>query len=376
MQKLSKIIDWGFISNLLFLMFFLSEALNKIPKTHEGYGEFFSQTVKSIAIMGCLCFLIREKDYKFLFAIFGLFLVYVMSQYWLLDEYSFKSLGYFLRYVFPICLFRTYNKIEKTNKLFSLYEPLIFFNSLLILAGLIFEINVLKTYSGQRFGYSGLIYASATATYTYLYTIFLIIQKLVSGLEIKWKESVILLSCLFIGTKSIYLALFVFALLYLRYRYCKFRVVVDISFFIVGASLFYLIFYRSGIFSAITKEKGVLTSLLSYRNELFLDKTLPYVYEKWSVVNYIFGGYSNSLVKSQMDAVDLILMFGILGSIYFLWIYSKTYFKNQLTKLDYKIYTVLFFIIFVSGNFFMYSTTQLFALIYKDRLSRLKEELI
>src|SRR5690606_17475922 len=208
----------------------------------------------------------------------------------------------------------------------------------------------------------------------YLYTIFLIIQKLASGLEIKWKEGVILLSCLFIGTKSIYLALFVFALLYLRYKYYKFRVVVDISFFIVGASLFYLIFYNSGIFSAITKESGVLTSLLSYRNELFLDKTLPYVYEKWRVVNYMFGGYSNSGVKSQMDAVDLVLMFGILGSIFFLWMYSKTYFKNQLTKLDYKIYTVLFFIVFVSGNFFMYSTTQLFALIYKDSLSRLKEE--
>ena len=137
---------------------------------------------------------------------------------------------------------------------------------------------------------------------------------------------------------------------------------------IIGALIIYLFFFNFGIFNQIRQTDGLISSLMSYRDVLFLKRTLPYINEHWSIVNYLFGGVSDLSTKSQIEFIDIFYFFGIIGGL----LYYHLFFKSFLTfKTNIYIYTlllVLFIIVLLAGNLFGYPSIAIYIVILREYL--------
>ena len=67
--------------------------------------------------------------------------------------------------------------------------------------------------------------------------------------------------------------------------------------------------FSSELFTGIIQEDGWLSAVLSYRNELLMEDTLPYIQENWRTLHYFIGGLSQPLVRPQLELIDLFLYF-------------------------------------------------------------------
>ncbi len=362
-------INYVTISNIVLILFFIVEATAKIAKQlFSSHIDEVSKAVKLLIISLLVFFLFKKKDYRFLSITFVIVLFYFIGHLSLKEGFSVDSLSLLLRYIFPLYLFQAYNKLQTNDKkhLFSSFDKFVIFNSFLIIFGFLLEIKLFETYTGNRFGYNGLISVSATSSYLYSFVIINYIDKAKLS-KIGIMDIIVISSCFLIGTKAIYLAMSFTMLYLLYYKLNKHKVLISITFFILCITLGYIYFVRSAIFSGIIEKEGWLTAMLSYRDELFLNNTLKFIQNEWNFFNYLFGGYNDLNLRSQIGICDLFFMFGILGTITYLILYFKTLFSLKLNRSDYIVYSFIFFIVTISGNFFMYTTSQLFILIFKHK---------
>ncbi|WP_353118432.1 WecB/TagA/CpsF family glycosyltransferase [Myroides odoratus] len=201
-----------------------------------------------------------------------------------------------------------------------------------IIIGFIFEILLFKTYrGGLRFGYTGLLHKSVAATYFFIGSICLsyyyaYIQQRWSA----WLFYLILSSSFLVGTKGIYL----FHGLFFLYICWTYRWYKKIAFYLgvvgvcLGAILLgiyskieYSTTYK--LFQSIYQEHGLVTSLMSFRNEIFAEKAALYG-QRWLFGNYFVGGKLPELGLFEMSFVDLYVFFGGFGLIYVLFLYYKS----------------------------------------------------
>ncbi|WP_410879096.1 hypothetical protein [Myroides sp. DW712] len=201
-----------------------------------------------------------------------------------------------------------------------------------IILGLLFEITLFKTYrGGMRFGYTGLLHKSAAATYFFIGSICLSFYYThILKIWNSWIFYFILGCSLLVGTKGIYLfnGLFILYMCWVNQGYKK--KVFYLS--ILGATASIILLGISGVatqsstfqlFKSIYSEHGLLTSLMSFRNEIFVEKGTLYL-EKWQWENYFIGGKLPELGLFEMSLVDLYVFFGGFGLIYVLYLYYKS----------------------------------------------------
>ena len=122
---------------------------------------------------------------------------------------------------------------------------------------------------------------------------------------------------------------------------------------------------QSKIFGPIILENGFTTALFSYRNLILTERLIPYIESNWGVLNYLFGGMGDIMIKSGLDFIDIIYFFGILGSGVYLYLLWNQFFTFQ-KKFD-NLYFI-FMIVLVSslaGNFFYNSSLAVFLCIIK-----------
>lgn len=207
----------------------------------------------------------------------------------------------------------------------------IFAVCLSIVIGLIFEITLFKTYrGGLRFGYTGLLHKSVAATYFFIGSMCL--SYYYTYIQQKWNAwfFYLILGCSFlVGTKGIYLfngLLFLYSS-WAHQWYKKKAFYGGIAF--LGLAVTLLVNGMIGrysntfqVFYSIYKEHGLLTTMMSYRNEILVEKGTMYL-EKWKIWNYFVGGKLPELGLFEMSLVDLYSFFGGFGSIYVLFLYYK-----------------------------------------------------
>ncbi|MDC9724100.1 MAG: hypothetical protein PSN34_15200 [Urechidicola sp.] len=248
------------------------------------------------------------------------------------------------------------------------FEKVIIFNSLLIVIGGIFEIQLFKTYGG-RFGYNGLFVTSAAGTYAYLVALFYFLFKYKKKFIYDIKSIIIMISCLLIGTKSLYLGVgFVLMFYFILYTDKRQRI-LGLSFITISliVAVYYALFIWD-VFNSIWLNDGLLTSILSYRDQLFIDRTLPFIEANWSAVNYFFGGVNSISTRSQMGFVDVFYFFGIVGGFYYLWVYKSTFIKFKINRVSLLFLFLLCAIIFISGNFFLNASVVIYMLVVRESL--------
>ncbi|MGO3237917.1 MAG: hypothetical protein ACTIKA_06540 [Psychroflexus halocasei] len=346
----------NYLLPIFLALFFLTEAWSTVKVGLGSDKSFMPIVVKVLTIvLIVMTILIYRKKYTWPFL--GLLIVFSLGQLALEDSFNYSVLGSFLKYLFFLLItlyFIKINNADVSKSVFPIFEIIILINSCIVLLAYIFEWKIFATYS-HRFGYSGLFMASATSTYFYCIALaYFFIRYNSRAFKNPIFYSSIISVCL-LGTKTALLYfVFSFALFFIvQIKEVKKRIGVAILFLMLGASGLYF-FLQRGIFKDITQEKGWITSILSLRDQLLIESTIPYIQENWSFLNYIFGGLSILSMRSQMEYFDLLLFFGILGSC--LYLYLLCWFSRlrdlKSNHLAFFLIILLFGGAFISGNFF------------------------
>ncbi len=306
-----------YLLSALLLLFFISEAYGKITIIYFQDKSEIAKYIKLVVLIFFAVALIQEK--KDLFKITLLCCFIGIGQFFLKDGFSLDILTSYVKLLFPLLLFFYFNHHKndvKTRALgFKMFEIVLLINCCLILIGFVFDINLFSTYRGSRFGFNGLLITSATGSYFYAIALFYLLVKYKRQF---FKKPLVLLAvaCAFLlGTKVGYIAILAVVISFLIHFISikkKKAALLILAIASVSALAGYVFFFKFGLFNKIRVEDGLISSILSYRDDLLVETTLPYIQEYWGPIHYIFGGITALHIRSQLGFVDVFLYWGIL----------------------------------------------------------------
>ncbi len=245
-------------------------------------------------------------------------------------------------------------------------EFIFILNAMLALSGLIFDLPVFGTYLSrwERFGYDGFIVAQNEATFFCFLSLSYFYQSWQFRNEKGWKFIVVLASCLIIGTKGYYIFLVFLALYHMYAHPNKIR-----NWTIIGGGLIatfsYVIFNfdQFEFYAHHLKKYGLLTMALSGRDELLIEHFTAEIYS-WSPIQYFIGGHDLIIHLIEMDFFDLVLSFGLIGTILYLFVQFRTIF-NFPFKFHFPIFFVCcyYFLAGLGGHFFGSAVNSLYVVL-------------
>ncbi|OMP32199.1 hypothetical protein [Mangrovimonas sp. DI 80] len=258
--------------------------------------------------------------------------------------------NYFIKYccffLFSIFFFGKIDDLYWLKNVVSTFRYIVIINFLFIVIGILTDIHLFKTYY-SRFGYNGLLITSMQSTYIYITAIVL---------AIKSKDKVFflisVLSSLVVGTKILLGFLFLVGLyfIWVKIRNKKIGLSLLMSLVIIAVYSFFLLFKQER-FKDIIENEGILTAVFSYRN----DKLIK-VFNVISDIgfNIFSGGVNLEYYRVEMEVVDLVLYFGLMGLIIFFLFFkilNNFFVKDSLGQ--FYLYGILLFV-FLGGNFLYY----------------------
>ncbi len=355
---------------LLLVIFFIIEAYSKHILIIEGDPSSITKIIKAFIFFFFFFTLLRNK--KSVFWIGILTLIFVIGQYYLQNSFTKDAILNFSRHIFPLLLLFFFKKLKfkRSLILLNVFEILLIVNAFFILLGFFFKIPLAETYTyGLRFGYNGFFINSTTGSYVCLIGLI--------HFSLRYKEQLFrqlhfyffLTSLFLIGTKVVYLSIIMVLLFHLyqfnRLKYKKYLLILFLSF---GALAFFIAFFKTGIFNEIRQDKGLLSAIFSYRNELLFNDTIPYIKDNWTLINYLFGGVEDFNLRSEFGFIDVFFFFGIVGGIVYLYLFYKAFTVFELNKINSIILLYMSFVIFVAGNFFSYATLPIYILILRESI--------
>ena len=353
----------------LLLIFFTTETYFKIVVFPIGESTWLLQVTKGVVLIGLSAYVLIKKPNQLL--LLGILLIsFIIGQLSIVNSVSKEAVITFTKLIFPIVLlifFNTYTQSVKQNDFsFLVFEYIMLFNSFLIGIGFLFQIKFLYTYEGTRFGYNGLFLSSATGSYVYCITLIYLLAKYKKAIFKRLPNLVIIASMFCLGTKVGYLFLAVFFVIYLfKYTSINKKLIGSLS-LVVGVFVIYVFFFKFGIFNEIRQQDGLISSLMSYRDELLINRTIPFILENWSFPNYLFGGVSDLSTKSQIDFIDILYFFGIIGGFLYYFIFFRTFWVFKANSDIAILLLSLFIIVFLTGNFFGYPSIAIYLVILRE----------
>ncbi|PKP25095.1 MAG: hypothetical protein CVU03_09710 [Bacteroidetes bacterium HGW-Bacteroidetes-2] len=356
-----------YIAPVLLIVFFLSEAYGKIANRYFYDKSDIAKYIKFIVLL--LLISASVKYLRQLKLIGLLFLLFLLGQLTITNGFQNEIIVVFVKFLFPLFIFLYFNNnLESSNNkklLFKTFEWLMVINSILMLIGILLSIKLFKTYQGSRFGYNGAFFAASTGSYAYIITLMYFLLSYKEKVIKNWKFILIFISCIFIGTKAVYLAMaftIVYIIIISKIPFKKtLLVVASLSVLLLA----YYFFFHFGIFNTIRQKESLFTALMSYRDEQFWEITLPYIKENWTWINYLIGGVTDFDLRSQMDLIDVFFFWGILGGALYLHLFFRLFLPFKMNRTGWVFISFLAFIVFLAGNFFVYSFVALFLVVLK-----------
>lgn len=375
---------------LLLSLFYLSEITTKLTYSFGASFHNYSAVVKGFFMFICIVYSLyklTKRRQKILKVVLFLSIIFFIGQYFFNDgigQNFFKNCIFFSRYIFIFILLLFFDfSTKKLNEFtFKTYEIIIIVNSILILLGVIFDIDLFRTYSPKRFGYNGLFLVPSIATYfyalalTYYTHIYLKTGKKIIELVL---VSVI---CFLLGTKAILLffTLTFLHVLKLKKWYKKKGFITAIILLIAlliykYKSIYEILKVKFEILYNVYLKYDFITMLTSYRNIRLKEQFLPVIREKWSFINYLFGGTDFEKYRVEFEIFDVFLFFGIIGIVIYLGFYFKSVFKyaqlSNFTKIQ---FMFLLSIASLSGTFFNNAPVALYLLVVLNSLNFYKRK--
>lgn len=357
--------------SLLLLLLFTTEAYFKLVLFSIGEESILLQITKGLVLF-CFSFYLLFKRSKQIWFIVALLSMFLIGQMALANGFYRPVLIAFVKFVFPIILLLFFSTYRFTNSqrhlLFRVFEYIILFNAFIIIIGFVFNISVFRTYLGDRFGFNGLFVTSAASSYIYSITLIFLFSKYKENLFKSIPNLIIILSIFLVGTKVCYLFLACFFLVYfLKYSVISKKIIISLFVTILFLGL-YLFFFKYGIFNEIRERDGLISSVMSHRDRLFLEETIPYIQEHWGSLNYLFGGVSDLSTKSQIEFIDIFYFFGIIGGFCYYYIFLKEFLVFKMNIYLVILLSVLFILVLLGGNFFSYPSIFIYLVILQECL--------
>lgn len=356
-------------------VFFISDAINKILLYFQydinRVAIVFRAIYETIFIVLILIFLNKPR-LTFIKVFISLFIFFLLGQimfsYRFNVEYNYiENVLIFNKYFFAFIIFFAIYKLQYSYRfieIISLLERIFIFNSICVIVGVLFSIELLRTYIDQpyRYGYSGFIPAQNEATLFFVLGIsYFYYKKYI--LELKSKSFWLVLgSALLVGTKGIYF----FMLLLIIYHFfsnSKAKTKLFAAIFLAAAIFALSVFLKTetaqtllAYFIVKAEQGGITDMLLSGRLSSLIDKSQS-ILGNWNVFNYLFGGQDQNRFAVEMDFLDLFFFFGAVGSVTYLALYFYTFFKLQRNNTFQFFFIFSFFVLAFFGGHFFFSTT-------------------
>jgi len=369
-SKLIKKTFYNYFFACIILLFYFSEAVSKYYLYYHSHKLNLPKNIKIVIIFLLFFYLIYQKKTKIMIKLLLLLSLFIVGQLSLnYDLLNVEKITIIAKYLFPIFFLNSAYLIFKKGKkqpFFKVFEYVIIFNSILLIIGFLFNVKLFKTYT-HRFGFNGLFITSATSTYFYIIAIFYLFMKNKKSYYFYFLSAITLVSSVIVGTKSIFLFLMLLILFISFYKINKKHRIKAMIFAVVIISILAALFFIfEPSYLNFIKERGLLTTILSYRDELFLKETLPFINNNWSIINYFSGGINNVLNRSQLGLIDLFLTLGLVGSIVYLYFFYKSLVKGKINK-EFMFFIVsLIIIISLGGNFFFSSTIVIYLVVIQQ----------
>ncbi len=342
------------ISSLLYftiVMFLLGDVLRKIAIFLDLDFNRYTAIFKTIVLLTYIIFIsINLKEYtklkvtkKFLVFLIILLSVFVLGQITIKSNTSLVTLFtgnllYLCRYLFwpltIITFFPLINSGYYNNQHLRFYTIIFFINIIFILWGFFFDFSPFRTYIyGNRFGYMGLYNTSNQGSYYFIFFILYYYYRYFFKSKNSLELVITLIISLFIGTKKVYF----FLVLLFIYHFFKFKLYKNLKFYTLLLTIifFTFIFYSNiklfltskfQIFLDIYNENGLITSIVSYRDQLMVKTFNELILESWRLPNFIFGGPKFHEIRAEFGLLDLYVFFGVLG-IYIFFCFFKVFFQ-------------------------------------------------
>lgn len=337
-----------------------------------------------IAIIIALLFMkVHKKLFLLILFLSSIFLINLFLNPILLSEIKFQilhgSIYYFDKYIFVFLLILLLNSCQNPKRVlknsFRVVYYFLLLNSVLIIAGAIFDISLFKSYVGsQRFGFDGLFNKPNEATLLYsLFICYLYYQYKKGNPNSLFILLFVTLSAAFIGTKTLFLFLLLLSIIHvvlLKNNLLKIiLLVIPLVFLMFFKTIIGYILNLSPFWSQIYQESNLVSALLSFRDVLFFD-VVEYTKANWDVINYFFGGifYTKEFKLSQMDGPDLYFTFGAIGVLIFALIVHRIFIRGT-SKLFKMLFLSILICGFLSGALFLSTMNMLFLYLVKNEIN-------
>ncbi len=350
---------------------FISDGVSKVLAI---YGSSFSRIslITRFAFETIIVFwIILKVNYsivKYLTFIFILLVFFLLGQSSIgnINDIS-ESFITFNKYIYLFLVYLFLREIiqlseAQCNIVFKLLYFLFFINILCVLCGYMFKINFFEAYYSKeyRFGYNGVFLAPNESSYIFMSMVSLFYYRAIYENKSKVILILSILASLITGMKAVYLFLILLLLFHAINHMKKKYLFILISFSIL---LFgYLIRYLQSdefksliaLFIRLYEEKGLLHMLLTGRDDLLINES-PLVFKKWTFINYLTGGVNIKIYSIEMDFFDLLLFFGLLGSILYVFIFFQTFINGLLKHAFAKFFIFSILALSFFGGHFLYS---------------------
>lgn len=329
--------------SIVLVVFFLTEFISKVLKISHFDFDRVSGVFKFIFEIFILFYLYkRKKDSwnKLLRIVIPFLVIYIFGQWFLNQGDFFRRLllnlyslnGYLFLFILyyslkPNCDSEEQVLNEQLAWLNRTIKAIFILNSLTIVIGLLFGLNLFKTYLGfsDRFGFSGMFLFTSHSSYIHIIFILYFFCKYVAiknNANLLFFVGAVSISML-TGTKTVYF----FNILFLTYLFIKsFKPYISTfvglligTLVILNYSTLVLNFQEKfKVLSDVYENYGALTMLFSTRNLAVTNDFIPYVSNNWSFFNYLIGGAEFNIARTEIELIDCFWFFGLLGGFVYL----------------------------------------------------------
>jgi len=345
------------IITILALVLFL-EFLNKVGFIYNLSRFTISSIFKLSFIVFSIFLILKNKaNKKRLWVLISfcilLFINIVIYQKDLTTHFFVYGTRY-LYFIFIIAFVDQYNNLSLERLLKSL-DFILMCNSIFIVLGLAFQIELFSTYHQNRFGYNGMLNVVSDTNYLYcLYALFSIFHYRLKTTIFKIITIFILLISLLTGTKTVIIGSLI-ALFYISFFYER-RLLVLYCILILTAlyfrELIYSKFQRTAeIFKNLYAEQGLLSSITSTRF-YNLNNTIDVYQNDTNFLNMLFHNISFIQLRVEMELFDILIFWGFIGSAFyffsFYYLNRPFVFPNMKNKI---VFVSILFISFFAGKF-------------------------
>lgn len=353
LNKVKLIFNPTSVLLLFIVVSFLFDFIDKIYIFNDISFIKFNRILKGVFSLYAIGFCIAHfkffyKKIKFVFiTLLLLSIVFLLKG----ENYNFYKME-FMRYTilfvsFPLLYYVVSISGSKTiANLYKLFKYIIVINAIVILAGVVFDIHIFKTYKANRFGFNGILLSQGFTPFFYL-----------SASILFWyfKDKLMLIltiiAAVLSGVKGVYFAEFLALSLIVFYdsnfsRVFKIRVITIIF---LGFTTVTLIILNLSPFKEILKSDGLMAIIFSYR--------LEYSKELFSHINidnfnFLIGATSLRKVRLELQLVDIYLFFGTIGVLIYTYFIINLYNTINKNKLAIILFVTALTLSFLIGNLF------------------------